>query len=237
MAGLRDRVLAEGAGFAREVFIVVIGVALGIWAQQLVSEAGWREAVANAKHDITRELRDSGEEALVIVETRECLPAFAARARAVALGEAVGPLPTTAGLFTVDPQEGAWQSAASSQALGHFSHKDLEAYAYAYAMARDLRDATAPLREASAVVRTLNTPRPQRDPVVTQMQLEAVSRLELHHRTLVANAEALVDHLRNDMKIAFSADGVQRAGQERRDCLRLRDQSPATHAPGAEAPR
>ncbi len=205
--------------FGREILIVVIGVALGLWAQQLVSEAGWRESVASAKQDLQRELRENAEDALTVVETRVCMPLFVRRARALALGEARGLLPKTAGVYPLDTDEAAWQTAAASQALAHFSHRELEEYAFAYRLLRILQDANTPLRDSMAVVRTIDTPRPARDMGVLQAQLEAVSRAQQYHAAQVNAAQELVEHLRDALRIRPSADAVKLAEAARADCL------------------
>ena len=216
--------------FGREILIVLIGVALGLWAQQLAADAGWRETVANAKHDIDRELREAGEEALPIVESRACIPDFGARARRVALGELAGPLPKVSGITLPEPQDAAWQAAISTQALGHLSHKDLEEYAFAYSLLRSLREENGPMREAIAAVRTLDVPRPTRDMAVLQTQLEAIGRLEQYNRGQIVNAVELMDHLRDDLNIRPGAEAVEVAKEKREACTASLGLTPAPAA-------
>lgn len=219
MAEARAGFWTDFWSFGREVFIVVLGVGLGLWAQQLVSDAGWRDTVANAKQDLRQELGQAADSAYAALQMRPCVEAFTARARRVALGQDKGPLPSRVGLMIVDPRDAAWQAAASSQALGHLSHEDLEDYAFLYSMMRELKGLAFPLREAMATVRTLDVPRPARDMGVLQTQLDAIGRLQQFHARQMEAARLLLDDLQRRQDLPVSPDGLKFGAQQRAACL------------------
>ena len=223
------------ASFGREILIVVIGVALGLWAQQVVSEAGWREAVKSAKHDFGRELQESIDAAAIPFETRDCFDAYLDRAHRIAVGGEPGPLPKLAGVSVVNAEDAAWQAAASAQVLSHLTHKELEHYAYAYTLSRLLRESNAPLVDSLAVVRTLDTPRPGRDPVVLQMQLEAMSRLKLTHTNQLIHLDRMLGYLDENLHIRPTAKGMANAREVAANCRAAATPAPSTVAPAAPA--
>lgn len=215
--GGRSSFWADFWSFGREILIVVIGVALGLWAQQLASDAGWRETVANARRDMISELRTSAGPAERMVETADCVTGFAARARRIALSGR-GALPKVVGLTLAAREDAAWRAAASTQALGHLTHADLEDFAYAYLNSGEMADLSAPIRHAMAAMRTVEVSRPVRDPGVLQSQLEAIATFELEHSTQVRRAEEFLDHLKTRLQITPDAAARRTTAETKARC-------------------
>lgn len=229
MSATRDKAAfwADVGSFGREILIVVIGVALGLWAQQLVSEAGWRDTVAGARKAMLTELSASAGSSLRMVEAEGCVSGFAAQARRIALtGE--GRLPKVIGLTLAAREDAAWRSAASSQALGHLSQNDLEDFSYAYLVSGELAELSASLRHALAAMRTLEVRRPARDMGVLQSQLEAIGVFELDHSTQVRRASDFLDHLKTELGLIPDAAAVRRAAEVKAQCEAAAALGPAT---------
>lgn len=217
----KARFWADVASFGREIVIVVIGVALGLWAQQVVSDAGWRDTVAVTKKTLNGEMEDNLYNARWISLLRPCSKRFedgAARFLDEAEAMAGRRLPARAGVQQVVFSDSAWRAALASQVVTHMPPEEISKYADVYSYVDALAVAQEKAVDALPPLRLIGDGRRVSDPRILEDRRAALGRFKYFMRHEGLRADHLIEAVERRLRLKLPADEVADLRKDAAEC-------------------
>lgn len=217
----KARFWADVGSFGREIVIVVIGVALGLWAQQVVSDSGWRDTVASTRKTLNSELEDNFYNARWIALLRPCSERYeegATRFLDAPAAMAGRRLPARSGVQQVVFSDAAWRAALASQVVTHMPPEEISRYADLYSYVAALAAAQDKVVDALPPVRLIGDGRDVTDPQIIEDRRISLGRFKYYMRTEALRAEDLIEAAETRLKLKLPADELADLRKDAKAC-------------------